>query len=113
MTAKSNGILSDFGINSAVAISNAIEHATNSNWRFDHSLSEVGVSNSIILSCTLFSSIYLFSTSLTAVNKKILNDESQNKRLNITPYLILNSMIMGCSGGLLLLSAKKCIQYIY
>ena len=65
-------------------------------------------SDSIILSVSLFGSIYLFSTSIAGINNKWIKDgEAQ-----VTAFEILNGSIMLLSGGGVLLTSFKAYQLI-
>ena len=101
----SKSFLADFGINSAVVLSDAIGKATESNWKVnhDHAVPEALVSNSIILSASLFGSIYLFSTSVIGLNKKWIKDE----KIVIGPYEVFNGIILGFSSVVMVIMSNK------
>lgn len=73
---KSSSFLSDFGINSADVISKAIVESTRSQLEAQPLVPEVLISNSIVLSASMFGAIFLFSTSLIGMNKKWMNQEN-------------------------------------
>jgi hypothetical protein len=41
-----------------------------------------------------------------------LNDENEKKNLNITPYVMLNGVIMGFSGAFILLTSKNAYNIL-
>ena len=72
---KSSSFLSDFGINSAEVMSKAIVTASEANGKHNHNVPEFLISNSIVLSASMFGAIYLFSTLLIEMNKKWIKQE--------------------------------------
>ena len=71
--------------------------------------------NSIILSSCLFGSIYLFSTSLIAINKKWLKREPSNINTLIegtTFYELLNGTILIVSGVVITATSYKALNLI-
>jgi hypothetical protein len=65
---------------------------------------EMIVTNSIVLSAFLFGSIYLFSTSLIGLNKKMVKNES------LSLFEIVNGSILILSGTGLIITGCKALR---
>ncbi len=90
MSSESNkGLLADFGINSAEALSSAIVKAAESKFVHEQNISKRLVSDAIVLSATFFGSIYLLSTSIIGLNKKWIKSGCGNYI-----YEILNGSVV-------------------
>ena len=105
---KSGSFLSDFGINSAEVMSKAILTASEANWKHNHNVPEFLISNSIVLSASMFGAIYLFSTSLIGMNKKWIKQEKSE----VTAFEILNGTIMFLSGGVVFFTSIKAFNIL-
>ena len=68
---------------------------------------EMIISNSIIVSASLFGSIYLFSTSLIGLNKKLLKNES------VSLLELVNGSILIFSGTIIIITAHKAATKIF
>jgi hypothetical protein len=104
---KSNSFLSDFGINSAQVLSKSISDAK-SDWKHNHVIPKILLSNSIVLSASLFGSIYLFSTSLIGFNKKWIKDEKSCWGM----FEMVNGAIVVCSGFVMALTSTKAFAIL-
>lgn len=71
--------------------------------KIDHKV-KVDVSESILLSCLFFGSLYMFSTSMIGINKMFLKD--QQRPFN-TPLLVMNGSLIIISGYVLILSGYQ------
>ncbi len=89
---KSNNLLPDFGINS----------------KHNHYIPETFHFNSIVLSASLFGSIYLFSTSLIGFNKKWIKDDKYSFRV----FDVVNGSVMFLSGLVLVVTSVKAFQIL-
>jgi hypothetical protein len=90
-------LLSNFGINSAQTLSEAIVKATDASQKQNRS-------NSILLSVYLFGSVYLFSTSLGGMNKMWIQDKrNTNNRI----FFMMNGGVLVVSGALMVHMASK------
>tara|TARA_B100000073_G_scaffold95616_1_gene75983 strand:- start:652 stop:990 length:339 start_codon:yes stop_codon:yes gene_type:complete len=106
---KSNRFLADFGINSAEILSQAISKASESSWKHNHSIvPETIISNSIVLSSSLFGAIYLFSTSLVGLNKKWNNQDKHT--LSVLDGI--NTAIMGISGYIIIKTSQRAFEIL-
>ncbi len=68
---------------------------------------EMIISNSIIVSACLFGSIYLFSTSLIGLNKKLLKNES------VSLLEFVNGSIFIFTGTIIIITAHKASTKIF
>lgn len=107
-SAKSDSFLSDFGINSAEVLSKAIGDATKSDWKHNHSIPETILSNSIVLSASLFGSIYLFSTSLIGFDKKWIKDD----QYRFGTFDVVNGTVMVFSGLVMVGTSMKAFAIL-
>jgi hypothetical protein len=89
-------------------MSKAIVTASEANWKHSHNVPEFFISNSIVLSASMFGAIYLFSTSLIAVNMKWI----QQEKFEVTAVEMLNGTIMLFSGGLLFFTSIKAFNIL-
>ncbi len=110
-TNKSDSFLSDFGINSAEILSNAIQTASKANWKHHHivSVSELTVSDSITLSASMFGAICLFTNSLIGMNKKWIKQE----KAETSAIELLNGTIMFLSGGVILFTSITAFKILF
>lgn len=106
---KSGSCLGDFGINSAEVLSNAIVTASKTIWKYNHNVSELLVSNSIVLSASMFGAMYLFSTSLIGMNKKLI----KQGKTEVSAFEVLNGAIMILSGGFICFTSIKAFNILF
>ena len=66
------------------------------------------VSNSIILSASLFGSFYLFSTSLVGLNKKW----SKDGKVEGGVFELINGIILAISGVVVVITAKEAFDIL-
>ena len=78
------------------------------NWKHNHNVPEFLISNSIVLSASMFGAIYLFSTSLIGMNKKWIKQEKSE----VTAFKILNGTIMFLSGGVVFFTSVKAFDIL-
>ena len=92
-----------FGFKAEV-LSKAINKSAESDWNYKHTIiPESLISNSIVLSASLFGSVYLFSTSLIGLNKMWIKSGS----VSFGSYEIFNGIVLCCSGFLMFIVAGK------
>ena len=101
---KSNSFLSDFGINSAEKLSNAIVTASEANWKHNHGVPEQVISDSIVLSA-----IFLFSASLIGINWKWIKQQ----KAEASAFEILNGTIMVLSGVVIFCTSRKAFNKLF
>jgi hypothetical protein len=106
---KSSSFLSDFGINSAQVLAKSISEATKFDWKHNHSIPEsLLLSNSIVLSASLFGSIYLFSTSLIGFNKRWIKDG----KCRFGIFELVNVAVVLCSSFVMVLTSAKAFDIL-
>ena len=94
----------NFGLKAGEVLSDAINKAAESDWNHKHTLiPESLISNSIVLSASLFGSVYLFSTSLIGLNKMWI----KNGAVSFDLYLIFNGIVLCCSGFVMFITSGK------
>lgn len=64
--------------------------ASAADWKHNHSVPELLISNSLVLSASMFGAIYLFSTSLIGMNKKWI----MQGKAEVTAFEVLNGTII-------------------
>ena len=106
---KSSSFLSDFGINSAEVMSKAIVTASEANGKHNHNVPEFLISNSIVLSASMFGAIYLFSTLLIEMNKKWIKQEKSEA----TTFEVLKGTIMFLSGEVVFFTSVKTFNILH
>ncbi len=82
--------------------------ASDAYWKHNNNVSECLISNSIVLSASVFGAIYLFSTSLIGLSKKWIKQEKSD----VTAFEILNGTIMFLSGGVVLFTSVKAFNIL-
>ena len=98
-----------FGFKAAEVLSKAINKAAESDWNHKHTIiPESLISNSIVLSASLFGSVYLFSTSLIGLNKMWI----KSGQVNFGLYEIFNGIVLCCSGFIMFITAGKSFSII-
>ncbi len=105
---KSSSFLSDFGINSAIILSKAIQAVSEAKWKHHHSAPESLISNSIILAGSLLGAVFICSTSLIGLNKKWIKE----KKNELTVFEILNGSIMIITGGVIVFTSIKALKFL-
>ena len=103
MSKTSESFLADFGINAAEVLSKTRKQQ-NQILIIPKSL----IFNSIVLSATMFGSVFLFSTSLIGVNKMWI----KNAKCHFGSYEIFNGIVMCCSGLVMCITAVKSLTIL-
>ena len=76
--------------------------------KHNHSVPELLISNSLVLSASMFGAIYLFSTSLIGMNKKWI----KQGKAEVTAFEVLNGTIILLSGGIILFTSIKALKIL-
>lgn len=70
--------------------------------------SPIRISQSIVLSASLFGALYIFSTSLFGINQKWI----EQKKVEVTAFEIINGTILFLTGGIVFITSIKSLSML-
>lgn len=96
-------------MNSTEVLSNAIVTASESIYKHNYNVHEQVISDSIVLSASMFGAIFVFSTSLFGINWKWI----KHQKVEVSIFEILNGTLMVLSSRVIFCISKEAFKKLF